>query len=82
MVRLDEEAFSQDRYYHPRPGPGGEKVPVQILNFTRVFAAWSPELKATLFLKKLLMNPKHTGLKGCEKLSFFMSMTGLREGKG
>ena len=62
MVRLDEEAFSQDRYYHPRPGPG-EKVPVQILNFTRVFAAWSPELKATLFFEKAPDESEADGLK-------------------
>ena len=62
MVRLDEEAFSQDRYYHPRPGPG-EKVPVQILNFTRVFAAWSPELKATLFFEKAPDESEAYGLK-------------------
>lgn len=48
---LEGETFSQDRYYHPRPGPG-EKVPVQILNFNRVFAAWSPKLKTTLFFEK------------------------------
>lgn len=48
---LEGETFSQDRYYHPRPVPG-EKVPIQILNFNRVFAAWSPKLKATLFFEK------------------------------
>lgn len=62
MVELENEAFSQDRYYHPRPGPG-EKVPVQILNFSRVFAAWSPKLKATLFFRKAPEEPEEAGLK-------------------
>ncbi len=62
MVRLEEENFSQDRYYHPRPGPG-EKVPVQILNFSRVFAAWSPKLKTTFFFEKVPEEPEEKGLK-------------------
>ncbi len=62
MVRLEDEAFTQDRYYHPRPGPG-EKVPIQILNFRRIFAAWSPKLKATLFFEKAPEEPEEEGLK-------------------
>jgi hypothetical protein len=62
VVRLEEEAFSQDRYYYPRPGPG-EKVPVQILNFSRVFAAWSPELKVTLFFEIAPEKSEEKGLK-------------------
>jgi hypothetical protein len=59
---LEGETFSQDKYYHPRPGPG-EKVPIQILNFNRVFAAWSPKLKATLFFEKVPKEPEEEGLK-------------------
>lgn len=59
---LEGETFSQDRYYHPRPDPG-EKVPVQILNFNRVFAAWSPKLKATLFFEKAPEESEEEGLK-------------------
>ena len=59
---LEVDTFSQDRYYHPRPAPG-EKVPVQILNFNRIFAAWSPKLKATLFFEKAPEEPEEEGLK-------------------
>lgn len=59
---LEGDTFSQDRYYHPRPGPG-EKVPVQILNFNHVFAAWSPKLKATLFFETAPVEPEEEGLK-------------------
>ncbi|HII80675.1 MAG TPA: hypothetical protein HA261_09840 [Methanosarcina sp.] len=62
MVKLEEETFSLDRYYHPRPGPG-DKVPIQILNFRRVFAAWSPKLKSTLFFEKAPEEPEEEGLK-------------------
>lgn len=62
MVKLEEETFSLDRYYHPRPDPG-DKVPIQILNFRRVFAAWSPKLKSTLFFEKAPEEPEEEGLK-------------------
>lgn len=38
--------------YYPRPEPG-EKIPIQVLNFKKVFAAWSPELRKTLYFEKL-----------------------------
>lgn len=59
---MGEELFSLDKYYHPRPG-SGEKVPIQILNFRRIFAAWSPKLKSTLFFEKAPENPEEEGLK-------------------
>jgi len=62
VVRLDEEIFSQDRYYYLRPR-AGEKVPIQILNFRRVFAAWSPKLKNTLYFEKAPEEPEEEGLK-------------------
>lgn len=62
MVSLEGEIFSQDRYYHPRPGPG-DKIPIQILNFRRVFAAWSPKLKNTLYFEKAPEEPEEEGLK-------------------
>ena len=46
-------------YYYPRPKPG-EKIPIQVLNFKCVFAAWSPELKKTLYFEKL---PEDESLK-------------------
>lgn len=62
MVSLEGEIFSQDKYYHPRPDHGG-KVPIQVLNFRRVFAAWSPKLKNTLYFEKAPEEPEEEGLK-------------------
>lgn len=45
--------------YYPRPEPG-EKIPIQVLNFRRLFAAWSPELRRTLYFEKL---PEDENLK-------------------
>ena len=61
-MSLEGEIFSQDRYYHPRPAPGG-KVPIQVLNFRRVVAAWSPKLKNTLYFEKAPEEPEEEGLK-------------------
>jgi hypothetical protein len=53
VVSLGEGNLLQETYYyHPRPEPG-EKIPVQVLNFKKVFAAWSPELRKTLYYEKL-----------------------------
>ena len=59
MVSLEGENLLQDTYYYPRPEPG-EKIPIQVLNFRRLFAAWSPELKKTLYFEKL---PENENLK-------------------
>lgn len=52
-MSLGEENLLQNTNYYPRPGPG-EKIPIQVLNFKRLFAAWSPELKKTLYCEELL----------------------------
>jgi hypothetical protein len=52
VVNLEENNFLQGIYYHPKPEPG-KKIPIQILNFRKLFAAWSPELKKTLYFEKL-----------------------------
>lgn len=59
MVKLEESSFLQEIYYYPKPAPG-EKIPIQILNFRKVFAAWSPELKKTLYFEKM---PESESLK-------------------
>ncbi|BAW29147.1 hypothetical protein SAMN02910340_00849 [Methanosarcina thermophila] len=51
MVNLGEDNLPENTYYYPRPEPG-EKIPIQVLNFRRLFAAWSPELKRTLYFEK------------------------------
>lgn len=58
-MSLEGETLLQDVYYYPRPEPG-EKIPLQVLNFRRLFAAWSPELKKTLYFEKL---PENENLK-------------------
>lgn len=59
MVSLEEGDLLRDTYYHPRPGPG-EKIPIQVLSFRKLFAAWSPELKKTLYFEK---QPENENLK-------------------
>lgn len=54
-----EGVLLQNIYYYPKPEPG-EKIPIQVLNFMRVFAAWSPELKKTFYFEK---PPETEGLK-------------------
>ncbi len=46
-------------YYYPRPEPG-EKIPIQVVDFRRLFAAWSPDLKKSLYFENL---PEAEGLK-------------------
>lgn len=59
MVNLEGENLLQNTYYYPRPEPG-EKIPIQVLNFRRLFAAWFPGLKKTLYFEKL---PENENLK-------------------
>ena len=59
MVSLEGGNLLQDTYYYPRPEPG-EKIPIQVLNFRRLFAAWFPGLKKTLYFEKL---PENESLK-------------------
>ncbi|WP_292371582.1 hypothetical protein [Methanosarcina sp. UBA411] len=51
MVSLEGDNLLEGTYYYPRPEPG-EKNPILILNFRRLFAAWSPEFKKTLYFEK------------------------------
>lgn len=46
-------------HYYPRPEPG-EKIPIQVVDFRRLFAAWSPDLKKSLYFETL---PEEEGLK-------------------
>lgn len=51
MVTLEGNNLLEGIYYYPRPDPG-EKIPILVLNFRRLCAAWSPELKKTLYFEK------------------------------
>lgn len=59
MVNLEEKNLLESTYHYPRPKPG-EKVPIQVLNFRKLFAAWSPKLKRTLYFEK---PPENENLK-------------------
>jgi hypothetical protein len=56
VVSLEGSNLLQSTYYYPRPyyprPEPGEKIPIQVLNFRKLFAAWSPELKKTLYFEK------------------------------
>lgn len=59
-MSLGEGDLLRNTYYHyPRPEPG-EKIPIQVLSFRKLFAAWSPELKKTLYFEK---RPENENLK-------------------
>lgn len=68
MVSLEEDSLLQGidpgTYHYPRPEPG-EKIPIQVLNFRKVFAAWSPELRKTLYFEEL---PENESLKRIRKI--------------
>jgi len=55
VISLHEEDLLRNIYFYPKPEPG-EKIPVQVLNFRRLFAAWSPELKKTFYFEKPPVN--------------------------
>jgi hypothetical protein len=65
-------------YHYPRPEPG-EKIPIQILNFKRVFAAWSPELKKTLYFEEL---PENESLKRIREIILLQVYDWLASRKG
>ncbi|MDW5551497.1 hypothetical protein [Methanosarcina sp.] len=65
MVTLEGRDLLEGTYYYPRPNPG-EKIPIMVLNFRRLFAAWSPELKKTLYFKK---PPENENLKRVREIT-------------
>lgn len=60
---MEENSLLQGTYFgtthYPRPDHG-ERIPIQVLNFKRIFAAWSPELRRTLYFEDL---PENESLK-------------------
>lgn len=77
MVKLEESSFLQEIYYYLKPAPG-EKIPLQILNFRKVFAAWSPELKKTLYFEKM---PESESLKRVREI-FLVQVYDWLAGRG
>jgi hypothetical protein len=82
VVILEEDSLLQGiycgAYHYPRPEPG-EKIPIQVLNFNRVFAAWSPELKKTLYFEEL---PENESLKRIREINLLQVYDWLACGKG
>lgn len=79
---MEEDALLQGIYYgtyhYSRPEPG-EKIPIQVLNFKRVFAAWSPELRKTLYFEEL---PENESLKRIREIILLQVYDWLACGKG
>lgn len=75
---LVKEDLLQEKNYYLRPEPG-EKVPIQVLNFKKLFAAWSPELKKTLYFED---RPEDENLKRVREITLLNVYDGLagREG--
>ncbi|AKB50043.1 hypothetical protein MSBRW_0790 [Methanosarcina barkeri str. Wiesmoor] len=65
MVTLEGNDLLEGTYYYPKPEPG-EKIPILILNIRRLFAAWSPELKKTLYFEK---KPEDENLKRVREIN-------------
>jgi hypothetical protein len=78
VVILEGDNLLEGTYYYLRPEPG-QKIPIQVLNFKRLFAAWSPKLKKTLYFEKL---PEDENLKRIREIVLLQIYDGLagREG--
>jgi hypothetical protein len=72
-----KEVF-QDKPHYPRPEPG-EKIPVQVIDFMKLFAAWSPELKKTLYFEQL---PEKNGLKRVREIVLLRVYDWLADRRG
>lgn len=79
---MAEDALFQGEYYgtyhYPRPEPG-EKIPIQVLNFRKVFAAWSPDLRKTCYFEEL---PENEGLKRIREITLLQVYDWLACRKG
>ncbi|WP_255334771.1 hypothetical protein [Methanosarcina sp. KYL-1] len=76
----EEEDIFQGRSHYPRPGPG-EKIPVQVVDFRRLFAAWSPELKKTLYFEQAPPEEEE-GLKRVREIILLRVYDWLADRKG
>jgi hypothetical protein len=64
-VSLERDILLKGASYYPRPAPE-EKIPIQVLNFRKLFAAWSPELKKTLYFE---IKPEGENLKRIREIT-------------
>ena len=78
MVSLEGDNLLEGTYYYPRPDHG-EKIPILILNFRRLFAAWSPELKKTLYFEK---PPEDENLKRVREINLLQVYDWLANREG
>jgi len=65
VVTLEGNDLLEGTYYYPKPDPG-EKIPILVLNFRRLFAAWSPDFKKTLYFEK---KPDNENLKRVREIN-------------
>ena len=79
MVNPDKpkEVFQNiPHYLKPEPG---EKIPVQVIDFMKLFAAWSPELKKTLYFEQA---PEENGLKRVREIFLLLVYDWLADRRG
>lgn len=62
---MERDILLKGASYYPRPAPE-EKIPIQVLNFRKLFAAWSPALKKTLYFEK---KPEDENLKRIREIT-------------
>jgi len=62
---LKRDILLKGASYYPRPATE-EKIPIQVLNFRKLFAAWSPELKKTLYFE---IKPEEENLKRIREIT-------------
>jgi hypothetical protein len=65
VVNLERDILLKGTSYYPKPETE-EKIPIQVLNFRKLFAAWSPELKKTLYFEK---KPEDENLKRIREIT-------------
>lgn len=71
---MENERFILPGYF-PRPSEG-EKIPIQVLDFKRVYGAWVPELKTSIYFE--VPNSEESDLSEAEGLKRVREVTLLR----
>lgn len=85
MVKLKGESFFLPGHF-PRP-PEGEQIPIQVLDFKRVYGAWVPELKSSIYFEVFPDTeesalPEAEGLKRVREVMLLRVYDWFREREG
>lgn len=80
VIGLEFENFFIPRYF-PRP-KDGEKIPIQVMDFQRMYGAWSPDLKATLYFEGGDEPLEAEGLKRVREITLLRVYDWLGEREG